>query len=211
MYGVKVGSKPVIIVANHEVSAMPSGCASLTARNCWCTMSDCAQLGERRVNARGDFSGYLCVQNTRKICSNGGVHACPFLMVNAYSWIAVAQHDVGSSGWKDGSLYTRYLEVTKFQVPLRLCLPICGAVPKQAAQRHDHDTEKTEPVMYILACEDFLPVWIFIGACHFWTVTTKDEFRGDKRQDERADEMERYSLMLLAVFEWTIRTLQRPK
>ena len=52
MYGVKVGSEPVIVVADHEVQ---SRCALLTACSGWCTMTrtgrvrDRAQLNERRI------------------------------------------------------------------------------------------------------------------------------------------------------------------
>ena len=39
MYGIKVASEPVIVVADHQVSGVPSRCASLMVGSGWCTMT----------------------------------------------------------------------------------------------------------------------------------------------------------------------------
>ena len=39
VYEVKVASEPVVVVAVHQVSGVPSRCASLTAGSGWYTMT----------------------------------------------------------------------------------------------------------------------------------------------------------------------------
>ena len=81
MYGIKAGNEPVIIVADREVSAVPSRWPSLMVDSGWCTMAGTGRETWSRLtlsilSARGDISGY-CAPETlaRVVCTRASLLA----------------------------------------------------------------------------------------------------------------------------------------